>query len=685
MIPILYPANETRFTSNGIGRLSDAITCTVTEEKNGIFELNMTYPLDGIHVDDIEVNKIIYARPSIGKNPQPFRIRDINRSWGSRIQIVARHFYYELSYYPCPEFGKSHTKPYKQAPILYDSGRTVIGVLSAGVTPTVVKSGSTYTLTMTYPASGPYYSEINSTCYIYYQPEIGKSNVLFDITRVAASGTSKVITATASTSSDIDPELNEMNVVNALGRISSSAASLGTFPFTMTVSPQTIGDEWATTTQEFWNEAPVSVKEMLLEGDGKIIDTFGGEWEWDHYTCILHEYRGKDTGVIYTYGKNITDINSKINIDEIYTHAIAYWKGSKSSSTNTEDGEYYVKRTSAIKIMDDEYNDIFPIQKTAIIDASSDFDEEPSTDELKDYINWYVEQNKINVPEISTTINIVDLASTEEYKDFAPLETVQLCDSVSIIFPLFGVHAKEEVTKIEFNVLTEKNNSVTIGETKMTLANAIANNRFNIRKNKYDVQSWADRMAERATRASNGWYGGNIKKRYNSSDHKQQDLLIMDEDSEGAAGHVLKADGSGISGSTSGSNGTYDAIIALRNPRNQIGVNATAVNFGKVKTQDSVAANKQSSWDLDTGEAYMFLRRLGVSDNDSITMNDFIEGIIAIIRGVLRVSDTILLGPNKMDVLEMLEDVDGLAQRVTDIEGSLDRMRDRISALQGGE
>jgi phage-related protein len=41
MIPILYDKDETEFKTNGLGRLSDAISCIVTEERNGIYELEM--------------------------------------------------------------------------------------------------------------------------------------------------------------------------------------------------------------------------------------------------------------------------------------------------------------------------------------------------------------------------------------------------------------------------------------------------------------------------------------------------------------------------------------------------------------------------------------------------------------------------------------------------------------------
>ena len=67
MIPILYESNTTSFNTNGIGRLSDAITCIVTEERNGRYELQMTYPLDGALYNDLQVSRIIWAVPSDGE------------------------------------------------------------------------------------------------------------------------------------------------------------------------------------------------------------------------------------------------------------------------------------------------------------------------------------------------------------------------------------------------------------------------------------------------------------------------------------------------------------------------------------------------------------------------------------------------------------------------------------------
>ena len=43
MIPILYDKKETNFNNNGLGMLSDCTYCTVTEERNGSFELELRY------------------------------------------------------------------------------------------------------------------------------------------------------------------------------------------------------------------------------------------------------------------------------------------------------------------------------------------------------------------------------------------------------------------------------------------------------------------------------------------------------------------------------------------------------------------------------------------------------------------------------------------------------------------
>ena len=107
MIPVLYAGNETNFTSNGLGRLADAISCKVTEERNGIFELEMQYPITGVHYDEIQENRIIYARTEDGGNAQAFIIYRITRPINGIITIDAQHISYLLNGIPVMPFNAS--------------------------------------------------------------------------------------------------------------------------------------------------------------------------------------------------------------------------------------------------------------------------------------------------------------------------------------------------------------------------------------------------------------------------------------------------------------------------------------------------------------------------------------------------------------------------------------------------
>ena len=79
MKPILFDKTDTTFTTQGLGRLSDAISCRVSEERNGAYELEMEYPIDGIHWSDVQVSRIIVAKPNDTSDLQAFRIYRISK------------------------------------------------------------------------------------------------------------------------------------------------------------------------------------------------------------------------------------------------------------------------------------------------------------------------------------------------------------------------------------------------------------------------------------------------------------------------------------------------------------------------------------------------------------------------------------------------------------------------------
>jgi phage minor structural protein len=111
MIPILYSETETEFTSNGLGGLSEMSECTVTEERNGKYELTAVYPVTGIHFKDLRCGRYIKAVPSEGKDAQPFEIVELTPSTSNTVQITAQHISYRLSRIPV----KTRTTPVTSA------------------------------------------------------------------------------------------------------------------------------------------------------------------------------------------------------------------------------------------------------------------------------------------------------------------------------------------------------------------------------------------------------------------------------------------------------------------------------------------------------------------------------------------------------------------------------------------
>lgn len=107
MTPRLFSENATTFTSNGLGNLSEALSCDVTEELNGIFELEMTYPITGKLYSSLVTSAIILAEPNEGGEAQAFRIYKISKPMNGRIDVFARHISYQANWIPVMPFTAS--------------------------------------------------------------------------------------------------------------------------------------------------------------------------------------------------------------------------------------------------------------------------------------------------------------------------------------------------------------------------------------------------------------------------------------------------------------------------------------------------------------------------------------------------------------------------------------------------
>lgn len=89
--------------------LPDAVSCIVREEKNGAYELALTYVSNGTNAAQLQTDRIlgVYCplRNSVGENY--FRIYRVERDLGGHISVSARHVSGDLAYHAVTKGGLS--------------------------------------------------------------------------------------------------------------------------------------------------------------------------------------------------------------------------------------------------------------------------------------------------------------------------------------------------------------------------------------------------------------------------------------------------------------------------------------------------------------------------------------------------------------------------------------------------
>ena len=105
MIPVLFDHFATDFTTNGLGRLDEAISCTVKEIINSEYELEMQYPISGkLFQRMVTYGGIICATHDHNLDVQPFDIYRYSAPINGIVTFYAHHISYRLSNLICTSF-----------------------------------------------------------------------------------------------------------------------------------------------------------------------------------------------------------------------------------------------------------------------------------------------------------------------------------------------------------------------------------------------------------------------------------------------------------------------------------------------------------------------------------------------------------------------------------------------------
>ena len=437
MKPILFPSTATEFNTQGLGVLTDAISCTVTEERNGAFELTMQYPDTGVHFNEITDRCILYAIPSPYRAPQPFRIYRITRPMGGIIMVYAQHITYDLSGVPLNPF-------------------------------------------------------------------------------------------------------TAVNAPDALSKLSLNAAVDSPFIFWTDKS----------TVASFAVSVPSSTRSVLGGSSGSILDVYGGEYEWDGFTVRLYGQRGYDNGVVISYGKNLTDIEQDRNISNVATGVYPYWTNAEGALVTCDP-----------KIVNAPGS--YDFTRVVPVDFSSDFEGQPTPEQLQARAEKYVEDNKIGIPKTSITASFVQLEQFPEYEDLALLEKCDLCDTVTIRYPQLGVEAKAEIVKIETDVLLERYNSVEIGDVRTNIADTIVGQQQEIKQK--PSETYLREAVLALTETILGASGGAVRLLDTNNDGMPDTLYIADDPDPAKARKVWRFNHEGWGASNNGYNGPFSYGATLEN------------------------------------------------------------------------------------------------------------------------
>lgn len=444
---ILYDHDEEAFTSNGLGALPDAASCTVTEERNGGYEVEMEYPLTGSHFSDIQKRRILYVKPNPYDDPQPFRIYSITKPINGIVTVHAAHLSYDTS--------GSIVKLFPA-----DAG-------SASAAMSYLKNFS-----------------VPSTPFTFF-------------TNVGKSGTMSV-------------------------------------------------------------PKPSSIRSLLGGSDGSILDTFGGEYLFDKWNISLLESRGSNRGVTIRYGKNMTDLEQEENDTDFYTGVYPFWYsesedgGLVTLSANdgivNAPGNYDFVKIMPLDLSSEDFG-----KETTDSEGYTTTIEKPTEAELLAAAQKYIANNKIGIPKVSLDVSFVMLAQTEEYKDFARLETVKLCDTVTVEFEKLGVKTTAKCIKTVYNVLTDKYDSIELGEPKSSLAETVSNQGTLIEE--ASDKSYMERAIQNATDLiMSGKLGGYVTVTKN-------EIYIADNKDLDKAVKVWRWNSGGLGYSSSGKDGPFGTAM----------------------------------------------------------------------------------------------------------------------------
>lgn len=206
---------------------------------------------------------------------------------------------------------------------------------------------------------------------------------------------------------------------------------------------------------------PTPLRTMMGGMQASVLDIYGGELEWDRYNVILHADRGKDGGAVIRYGGNLTGAQDSKDTSAAYGTVVPFWVD-KSTGVVTNYSAYSKGNT-------DEY---FP-WKALPLDLSQRFETQPTAAQAQEAAEAFLDANQAWLPFNNLSVNFEPWTDAQIAAESERLQNVCLCDYVRVDILWMGVSLKSKVTKTVWNVLTDRYDSIELGDLNPSYGSVI--------------------------------------------------------------------------------------------------------------------------------------------------------------------------------------------------------------------
>ncbi|HEY5524895.1 MAG TPA: phage tail spike protein [Clostridium sp.] len=349
-----------------------------------------------------------------------------------------------------------------------------------------------------------------------------------------------------------------------------------------------MGDVGGSNTIYFVRKNPIEA----IMNTGGIIEASGGELVRDNFNIKLLQARGLNRGVLVSYGKNIEGIEEDLDEDSICTRALILGKDGLMLPEKYIDSRY-INNFAHPKIKVVEFADIG-------VDADAGITEAQAIVLLRTAGQNYMLTSKCDEPPFTYVVSFLPLSTTEEYKNYAILESVYLCDTVIIRHTKLGMDLEAKAISITFNDLTKKIDTIELGSFKPNIATSINNAIQGVKQSIIQVTSAYQLAIENATKLITGSKGGNVVIRQNDAG-KPYEILIMDTTDIMTAQNVWRWNSGGFGHSATGYNGPFDTAITQDGHIVGTFITALVINGGQIKTGYITSEDGKVSIGLDSG------------------------------------------------------------------------------------